>query len=64
MPAAGEKRGYNRVTNEQRVVLLDLLDRNMSIRQAASQLGINYENAKSIYRIYRLQNRKTKQVRL
>ena len=35
MPAAEQKRGYNRVTDEQRALLLDLMDQNMSIRTAA-----------------------------
>ena len=45
-------------------MLLDLLDQGLSIREAAQQIDIRYENAKSIYRIYRLHNRKTKHTRL
>ena len=55
------KRPYTKVTDEKRLELIDLLNRNMSIKEASDQMGINYENAKAIYRVYRLEQRKTKQ---
>ena len=60
MPA---KRAYAKVTDRQRAELLNLLQQNISIREASEQLGINYENAKVIYRVYRLENRTTKQIK-
>jgi len=33
----------------------------MSIKDASEQMGIKYENAKAIYRVFRLEQRKTKQ---
>ena len=55
------KRPYTKVTDEKRLELIDLLNKNMSIKEASDQMGINYENAKAIYRVYRLEQRKTKQ---
>ena len=60
MPA---KRAYAKVTDRQRAELLNLLQQNISIREASEQMGINYENAKVIYRVYRLENRTTKQIK-
>lgn len=53
------KRSYTRVNDKQRIELIDLLEREMSIKEASDRMGINYENAKAIYRIYRLERRKT-----
>ena len=49
------KRAYTKVTDEQRLELIRLLDQNMSIKDASDQMGINYENAKAIFRVYRLE---------
>ena len=38
-----------------------IVDDKMNIVTAAEKAGINYENAKVIYRVYRIENRKTKQ---
>ena len=59
-PEAPLKRPYTKVTDEKRLELIDLLNQNMSIKEASDQMGINYENAKAIYRVYRLEQRKTK----
>ena len=56
----GRKRPYTKVTDQQRTQLIDLLDQNMSIKDASDTMGINYENAKAIFRVYRLEKRKTK----
>lgn len=56
------KRTYRKVDNAKRAELLDLLNENMSIKQASTQLGINYENAKAIYRVWRIQKRRSKQL--
>ena len=52
-------RGYNKVSDEERKALINLLqsDENLSIKVAASQLGLKYENAKAIFRVYRKENR-------
>ena len=59
--AGGRKRSYTKVSDKQRIELIELLKQNMSIKDAADFMGINYENAKVIYRVYRIENRKTKQ---
>ena len=61
LPPPANKRAYTKVTDEKRLELIDLLNQNMSIKEASDQMGINYENAKAIYRVYRLEQRKTKQ---
>lgn len=53
-------RKYARVNDELRQQLISLLDDNMSIKDAAKQIGINYENAKVINRIYREEGRTSK----
>ncbi len=58
--SAQRRRTYDRVSDDQRVRLLKLLSEQMTIKQAAESLGINYENAKSIYRAWRLENRSLK----
>ena len=47
------------MSDEERRVLINLLqsDENISIKVAANQLGIKYENAKAILRVYRKENR-------
>ena len=56
----GGKRSYMKVSDEQRAQLLELLSQKMTISDAAEQTGVNYENAKAIFRVYRLEKRKTK----
>jgi len=58
-----EKRAYDRISNEQRAALLDLLDSGITIREASAQMGIKYENAKAIYRVFRRTNRRTRQLK-
>ena len=53
-------RKYARINDELRQQLISLLDNNMSIKDAAKQIGINYENAKVINRIYREEGRTSK----
>ena len=55
-----QKRTYNRVSDEQRSILIDLMSQNehMSIKDASDLLSINYQNAKSIWNIYRSEGRK------
>ena len=48
------------MSNEKRAQLIALLKINNNIRLAAEEVGVNYENAKAIYRTYRLQNRVVK----
>ena len=55
-----QRRTYNIVSNSKRQELIALLQSKMSIKNAAIEAGINYENAKAIYRTYRLQDRKRK----
>ena len=43
--------------DEKRMELLRLLDQNKSIKEAAKEIEINYENAKAIYRIWRRERR-------
>ena len=49
-----------KVSDDQRAQLIDLLNQNQSISEAADQVGVNYENAKAIFRVYRLEKRKFK----
>ena len=48
------------MSDEQRAQLIDLLNQKHSIGEAAEQIGVNYENAKAIFRVYRLEKRKFK----
>ena len=45
-------REYTKVTNEQRSLLIELLENNITIKTAARHAGLKYENAKRIYRVY------------
>ena len=54
-PVVPGKRSYTKVKDSQRNELIALLDQNMSIKDASDQMGINYENAKAIFRVYRLE---------
>ena len=58
-----ERRGYTHVDNEKRNELIKLLETKTTIKNAAIQVGINYECAKAIYRTYRLQDRTEKKCR-
>ena len=55
----GFSRAYQKVTDEEREALIILLhsDADMTIKVAANQLGLKYENAKAILRVYRKENR-------
>ena len=39
------------------------MEQNFSIKDASDLMGIQYENAKAIFRVYRFERRKTKQKR-
>ena len=49
-----------KVSDDQRAQLIDLLNQNQTISEAAEQVGVNYENAKAIFRVYRLEKRRFK----
>ena len=46
-------RKYDKVSNEQRAKLIELINMNMTIKDAAKIVGVKYENAKAIHRIYK-----------
>lgn len=49
---------YSKVGNEKRLALLDLVKlQGKSLKDAASMLNINYSTAKTILRVYRIENR-------
>jgi hypothetical protein len=49
---------YNKVGNEKRLALLDMVKlKGRSLKEAASKLDINYSTAKTILRVYRIENR-------
>ena len=50
-------RKYAKVTDEQRLSLIEMIRNNMTIKDAARQVDIKYENAKAIYRVYRKEQR-------
>ena len=56
---------YEKVSDEQRSLLIDLLSQSdhANVREAADLLQIKYESAKSIWSIYKRQGRKLKLVR-
>ena len=56
-------REYTKVTDEQRSLLIQLLESNITIKNAARRAGLKYENAKVIYRVYRKEGRATKKVK-
>ena len=58
--AAKTQRSYDKVSDEQREILIDLLSQNehVNIREASDLLQINYESAKSIWKIFKRQGRK------
>lgn len=51
-------RKYSKVMDFDRKLLIDcIINKGKTIKQSAIETGISYENAKAIYRIYRLENR-------
>jgi hypothetical protein len=49
---------YNKVGNEKRLQLLDMVKlQGKSLKEAACSLNINYSTAKTILRVYRIENR-------
>ena len=58
-------RSYEKVSDEQRSLLIDLLSQSdqANVREAADLLQIKYESAKSIWTIYKKQGRMRKLVR-
>ena len=46
-------RNYSKVPDEKRQLLIDMIQQNMTIKDAARLVQIKYENAKAIYRVYR-----------
>lgn len=56
-----KKATYRRITNEEREELIYLvLKEGVRMREAAARLGLNYSSAKTILRIYRIENRTSK----
>ena len=53
-------RNYSKVPDEKRQQLISLINNNMTIKDAARQVDIKYENAKAIYRVYRKEQRTEK----
>ena len=50
------KRDYAKVTDEQRVALINRVNKiGENIKDAAQTLNINYENARAIWRAYRME---------
>ena len=54
------RRSYEITPNEKRLELIALMKSRISIKKASIITGIKYENAKAIYRTYRLQDRSIK----
>jgi molybdenum-dependent DNA-binding transcriptional regulator ModE len=46
-------RQYQHITDAQRKRLVELIESGSSIVRAANEVGINYENAKAINRIFK-----------
>jgi hypothetical protein len=53
-------RNYSKVTNECRERLIKLISEGKTIKNAAIEIDIKYENAKAIYRVYRNESRISK----
>ena len=53
---------YQKVSDEKRKELIDLINDGVSIRQASKRAGVNYENAKTIYRAYSKEGRAFKKI--
>ena len=54
-----DKRVYERVRDSQRIQLLNLLQQGHEMQEACILVGIKYNNAKAILRVYKQQGRKT-----
>lgn len=55
------RRSYNQIDDKTRFSLVRLItEEQKTIRAAAIELGLKYENAKAIYRVFRLERRITK----
>ena len=50
-------RNYAKVPDEKRQRLIEMINMNMTIKDAARRVDIKYENAKAIYRVYRKEQR-------
>lgn len=55
-------RKYNLVPDHQRKKLIELISMDMTIKEAASTIGIKYENAKAIHRVYKKEQRVHKRI--
>ena len=55
-------RGYVRVSDEQRSIIIDLMSQNehLSIRECSDLLSINYESVKQIWTVFKKEGRKHK----
>ena len=53
-------RNYSKVPDEKRQLLIEMIQQNMTIKDAARLVQIKYENAKAIYRVYRREQRTDK----
>ena len=53
-------REYTRVTDDTRASLIKFIQEGKSIKEAAELVGINYENAKAINRMFRQEHRTEK----
>lgn len=53
-------RKYAKVPDEQRAKLIELINMNMTIKDAAKIVKIKYENAKAIHRVYKNEQRTDK----
>lgn len=53
-------RNYSKVPDDKRQRLIEMINMNMTIKDAARRVDIKYENAKAIYRVYRKEQRTSK----
>ena len=53
-------RKYAKVSDDKRQHLIDMINKNMTIKDAAKLVDIKYENAKAIYRVYKNERRTDK----
>ena len=53
-------RNYSKVPDEKRQRLIELINMNMTIKDAARVVDIKYENAKAIYRVFKREQRTDK----
>ena len=50
-------RKYAKVSDEKRHHLIELINQNMTIKDAAKMVDVKYENAKAIYRVFKKEQR-------